>query len=88
MLSPQKTVKARIIDKKIIETSTTNNGVTHVSYEYYAKFITDSAEKFNMKVSHKAYRGLSIGDIGILIRKGTSFKGFHSLNDSGTQKVW
>ena len=40
-----------------------------------------------MSVSRKIYNNISVGDSGILMRKGSRFVAFHCLENSGEQEI-
>lgn len=87
-LSPKKTVKAVATKKKIVETTHyQNNMPTGTSNDYYITFETENKEQFKMSVSRKIYNNISVGDSGILMRKGSRFVAFHCLENSGEQEI-
>lgn len=60
---------------------------TGTSNDYYITFETENKEQFKMSVSRKIYNNISVGDSGILMRKGSRFVAFHCLENSGEQEI-
>ena len=87
-MSPKKTAKVVVAQKNIVETTHyQNNMVTGTTCTYYITFVTEESEKYKMNVSYKIYKKIYAGDVGILIRKGSQFVAFHSLNTYGEQHI-
>lgn len=86
--SPKKTLEAYVVDKKIITHTQYQNGAcTGTSYEYFITFESNENKRFKMKVTHRIYDSISMGDYGVLVRKGSRFVAFHSLNSKDEQQI-
>ena len=86
--SPKKTIKTQVVYKNIVETTQYNNNMpTGTSYEYYITFESETQKQFKMEVLRKIYDSILMGDVGILVRKGSRFIAFHCLDTKGEQQI-